>query len=543
MNEVRLGTQDSVFYIGETKGFEDVKLLSLEGEQLSINSCVFASISHVCFEIVDQVYNDPFAGEDFYISTNFSSDLLKTFISFANHGTIADSQATSMGEILNNLKLKSVFEAFGIVLSSLNFNTEESDVKPYDLYACLDDELPDWMKTEPEFLKEEALSDEDSEDEPLIVKANKRKHKLPKTTKTRSGRDLKKSAKLPAVKHFWFPQEESLRDSSLPFQCHLCTRGFNDKESRRQHLRRHEAKSTDEVWFCFLCDGVFKYIRDLRRHKKKHHKANEVWSCPKCNYTLAAASFGRIESHLEKHNKLVICRCCGKDVGKRNTRGTMTAHLSQYGKYHDAKCRLCPDLEEFKSWDEHKSHLDEIHNGEFQFKCGECPDFFNTNQKWRIHRKKCTKVKHKPIGKFVCDICGISYRQEVMHRHHQERVHGTDHLPCDLCGKVFKHPNALERHKDYHQRYTCEICGKSGAKKKYVNHMTTAHTPNHLKPYVCPICNPAKGFASKGKFEQHMNVHTGNKPFKCSFCPAQFASSGTLGGHIRGTHKNIKRSK
>ena len=52
--------------------------------------------------------------------------------------------------------------------------------------------------------------------------------------------------------------------------------------------------------------------------------------------------------------------------------------------------------------------------------------------------------------------------------------------------------------------------------------------------------NFRKGFSTKTTFDEHMNVHTGDKPFKCKYCPNTFASRGTKEMHQKG-HLGIKR--
>ena len=74
----------------------------------------------------------------------------------------------------------------------------------------------------------------------------------------------------------------------------------------------------------------------------------------------------------------------------------------------------------------------------------------------------------------------------------------------------------------------------------FQTHKLAKHTPDHLRPYRCSFC--PKGFAFKKHLEVHENVHTGNKPYECKYCGMKFASDGNMNGHIRQTHKGIKRN-
>ena len=53
----------------------------------------------------------------------------------------------------------------------------------------------------------------------------------------------------------------------------------------------------------------------------------------------------------------------------------------------------------------------------------------------------------------------------------------------------------------------------------------------------CHLCG--KGFIYPHKLQEHLNTHTGDKPFKCKFCNAAFASSSNKRMHER-AHLGIK---
>ena len=578
--DVHLGSAQAIYYMGQTRGFEDVRLVSSQGQYHSINSCIFASMSTACFDIVNQVYNDPFAGEEFFVTTEFSSELLQTFIEFANSGTI---RKQSTFDLENDLQLNQVFAAFGINLNQLSFTTEacpdSSETKPFlndqqsfgpicpDISELIKEE-EQWIKAEPddeeecfktepnddddeEWFNTEPDEDDDEEDQPLSLK---RKKKSSKTKKSHPRKRLRPS-KLERMgegkgsyRYYWFPQDESLREEWKDYQhkCNQCVRGFNSKFEFRQHLRRHKSKNVENIWFCVVCEEGFKSYSSLKSHTMQEHSDGENLTCPKCNFKAHIRGYGRMETHLKKHEIMEKCVECGqvvKDYEKDQKKG----HNKRHGIYHDGKCRLCPELEAFSSHENYMSHLNEKHDGKLQFKCGVCPEYFDTKEKMKIHKlHKCQVKKEKyektvASSQVICNFCGKLLKNTTLLRYHEQEYHGEFDLPCDVCDRVLKHPLALERHKLIHRRYTCDICGKSGLLSKFKKHMETYHTEEHLKPYVCAICKPVKGFAFLKNYNEHMNIHNGVKPCKCPHCPAAFASQGTLGGHIRGTHKDKKR--
>ena len=140
------------------------------------------------------------------------------------------------------------------------------------------------------------------------------------------------------------------------------------------------------------------------------------------------------------------------------------------------------------------------------------------------------------------DVCGVTVKKTTLYTH-KERKHGKEQLPCKLCGKIFRHKRYLELHIKACaklDRYTCDICGFVGNKDHLRYHTLAKHTPEHLRPFQCHMCT--RGFALKKHLEDHINVHTGNKPYECKYCGMKFASDGNMNGHIRQTHKGIKRN-
>ena len=125
---------------------------------------------------------------------------------------------------------------------------------------------------------------------------------------------------------------------------------------------------------------------------------------------------------------------------------------------------------------------------------------------------------------------------------HSARHSDTKVLQCPECPKMFATKYALNAHVKIHAKFFCGLCGKHVRQLSERDHNLTYHTPEDQKPFQCSICTPVKGFIQKQHLDEHMNIHNGVKPFKCTMCPdVAYASKGNLAAHVRAFHKGIKR--
>ncbi|XP_066970635.1 protein tramtrack, beta isoform-like isoform X29 [Macrobrachium rosenbergii] len=81
---------------------------------------------------------------------------------------------------------------------------------------------------------------------------------------------------------------------------------------------------------------------------------------------------------------------------------------------------------------------------------------------------------------------------------------------------------------------TCPHCGYADYHSRMQNHINS-HTGN--RPYSCPYCSSA--FTQKSNLSTHIRIHTGEKPFSCSFCQYRFAQRAHLIRHVNRKHKQM----
>ena len=93
-------------------------------------------------------------------------------------------------------------------------------------------------------------------------------------------------------------------------------------------------------------------------------------------------------------------------------------------------------------------------------------------------------------------------------------------LQCKVCGYRFKKRSYLEEHMTFHtgeRPYKCSFCDK----KFRVKFSHTVHERGHKGELPqCKVCG--RRFKRRRYLERHMTIHTGERPYKCSFCDKKF---------------------
>ena len=171
-----------------------------------------------------------------------------------------------------------------------------------------------------------------------------------------------------------------------------------------------------------------------------------------------------------------------------------------------------------------------------KFWCEQCTAIFKVSS--AIKKRKSNKRQKKRIKiKELCPECGKSVSDL---KNHLNVVHYVEKQTCSQCGKVLQSVIALKSHiKEIHEKVPCTECGKLYGSSTMTRHIHSAHTPNDQKKFKCEVCD--KGFSESHRLKDHMNIHTGEKPYKCKYCANCFANRGNQRMHERG-HEGYRRN-
>ncbi|XP_038600389.1 GDNF-inducible zinc finger protein 1-like [Tachyglossus aculeatus] len=148
-----------------------------------------------------------------------------------------------------------------------------------------------------------------------------------------------------------------------------------------------------------------------------------------------------------------------------------------------------------------------------------------------------------PSEAYACEKCNRSFHFMKSYQAHMEAEHGIHVVvkySCNLCLQLFSNRQNLLQHRltvhSDQRRFPCAICGKRFKRRKDISdHIRRVHEKKRT-PQACPYCD--KLISSKCGLTVHIRTHTGEKPYKCGYCPACFAQRSAYNTHVRKIHES-----
>merc|ERR1719376_1884695 len=120
----------------------------------------------------------------------------------------------------------------------------------------------------------------------------------------------------------------------------------------------------------------------------------------------------------------------------------------------------------------------------------------------------------------MCEQCGKEMDARCI-PNHMLRLHGigSQVIKCTLCKLKFLPGKDLATHmRRAHTETQFDECIEMVKVGRLKIHKLQKHTAEHLKPHVCNICTPPKGFTRKRNMQDHIDAHNGVKSYSCGEC-------------------------
>ncbi|XP_066482264.1 zinc finger protein 407 [Tiliqua scincoides] len=314
-----------------------------------------------------------------------------------------------------------------------------------------------------------------------------------------------------------------------------------------EHLAEGESLSGLKV-----CETAMKADVSQGGGKKKKAEANPQGEatrirCDDCGFL--ADGLSGLNVHIAmKHpskEKHFHCLLCGKSF---YTESNLHQHLASAGHMRNEQ-----------------ASVEELPEGGATFKCVKCTEPFDSEQNLFLHIKEQHEELLREVNKYIiedteqinrereenkgniCKYCGKMCRSSnsMAFLAHIRTHTGSKPFKCKIChfatAQLGDARNHVKRHLGMRE-YKCHVCGVAFVMKKHLNtHLLGKHgvgTPKERK-FTCHLCD--RSFTEKWALNNHMKLHTGEKPYKCTWptCHYSFLTASAMKDHYR-THTGEK---
>ncbi|KAK2492807.1 hypothetical protein MC885_007581 [Smutsia gigantea] len=243
--------------------------------------------------------------------------------------------------------------------------------------------------------------------------------------------------------------------------------------------------------------------------------------------------YSDIEEQSEKdHNDAEEETEAGDSVG--NIHEGLTPVVIQNSNKKILQCPKCDKT--FDRIGKYESHT-RVHTGEKPFECDICHQRYSTKSNLTVHRKKHSNETEFHKKEHKCPYCNkLHASKKTLAKHVKRQVLSCFRtyviLSSDL--NLFHPENAQEFisiKKTKSESWKCDICKKSFTRRPHLEEHMILHSQD--KPFKCTYCE--EHFKSRfARLKHQEKFHLG--PFPCDICGRQFNDTGNLKRHIECTH-------
>ncbi|XP_030257455.1 zinc finger and BTB domain-containing protein 41 [Sparus aurata] len=206
------------------------------------------------------------------------------------------------------------------------------------------------------------------------------------------------------------------------------------------------------------------------------------------------------------------------------------------------KCPKCDKT--FDRAGKYESHT-RVHTGEKPFQCDICLQRYSTKSNLTVHKKKHASDAPFQKKEHKCPFCSKLHASKKTLAKHVRRFHPdniqefltkrkkkSEGWKCAICLKTFSRRPHLQEHMILHTQdrpFKCSFCDEY-FKSRFAR--LKHQEKYHLGPFPCEICG--RQFNDTGNRKRHVEcTHGGKRKWTCSFCGKSVRERTTLREHLR----------
>uniref|UniRef100_A0A8C1FN51 Zinc finger and BTB domain-containing protein 41 n=1 Tax=Cyprinus carpio carpio TaxID=630221 RepID=A0A8C1FN51_CYPCA len=310
------------------------------------------------------------------------------------------------------------------------------------------------------------------------------------------------------------PAETPDVQTSAGAQCSFCSRSFCYKKSLENHLARsHSAAGCQVEDEQNMASTSAVTTRRSARQRRTPAKFESESDGEKQEEERVSAE----QTEAQEETEPTSSRAAEEHSQTTNVfpEGLAPVMIQSANK-KTLKCPKCDKT--FDRIGKYESHT-RVHTGEKPFQCDICLQCYSTKSNLTVHKKKHDTDSPVQRKEHKCPFCNKLHASKKTLSRHVKRFH-PDHLQEFLTQKKKKS-----------EGWKCDICHKSFSRRPHLEEHMILHSQD--KPFKCAYCDDY--FKSRfARLKHQEKFHLG--PFPCDICGRQFNDTGNRKRHIECTH-------